>query len=56
MSLLHPHEEHMKNDAWMSLPELTNSEGKECRDSCKAQAWSISTIIEALFELNQYDN
>ena len=33
------------------FPELTNKDGKLCPGSCNTQAWSISTIIEAVDEL-----
>ena len=43
-----PYEKYIKNDAWSGLPELTNKDGKFCPGSCNTQAWSISTIIEAV--------
>ena len=36
MNLLLPHQKHMVENEWESLPELTNSHGKECKDSCTA--------------------
>ena len=35
------------------MPELTNKDGKLCPGSCNTQAWSISTIIEAVDELEK---
>lgn len=35
---------------WLGLPELTNLNGKLCKDSCPIQAWSIATAIETLHE------
>eukprot|EP00917_Polyrhabdina_sp_WS-2016_P010692 GHVP01023520.1.p1 GENE.GHVP01023520.1~~GHVP01023520.1.p1 ORF type:complete len:1118 (-),score=168.66 GHVP01023520.1:6001-9354(-) len=46
MKHLFPHRRHLQNDLWMSLPELTNENGAFCPDSCRAQAWSVGTILE----------
>ena len=48
-----PYEKYILNDPWSGLPELTNKDGKLCPGSCNTQAWSISTIIEAVDELEK---
>jgi len=51
MRFLVPHQKHIMTDVWEGLPELTNSHGKVCNDSCTTQAWSIATILDALRDL-----
>lgn len=51
--LLANHYKHLEGDAWFGLPELTNSNGQFCKDSCPIQAWSISTILEAVYDLSR---
>ncbi|PWN29441.1 hypothetical protein BDZ90DRAFT_249104 [Jaminaea rosea] len=50
-SLLVEHTKHIASSPWAGLPELTNSNGQYCRDSCATQAWSASTILDALYEI-----
>ncbi|CAO1619295.1 unnamed protein product [Jaminaea pallidilutea] len=50
-SMLLEHTRHIKSSPWAGLPELTNSNGSYCRDSCATQAWSASTILDALYEV-----
>ena len=52
-TLLAPHRKLVAQGPWHSLPELTNSNGRLCPSSCVAQAWSVGTILEALFLLNK---
>jgi glycogen debranching enzyme len=35
--LLANHREHIRDDPWAGLPELTNAEGAPCFDSCDTQ-------------------
>ncbi|KAG7093876.1 hypothetical protein E1B28_007515 [Marasmius oreades] len=39
---------HIKEDPWAGLPELTNADGAYCGDSCRTQAWSNSTLLDFL--------
>ena len=48
-----PFQTYIKNDKWSGLPELTNKNGSLCPGSCNTQAWSVSTIIEAVDELEK---
>ncbi|EIW79274.1 glycoside hydrolase family 13 protein [Coniophora puteana RWD-64-598 SS2] len=40
--------EHIINDPWAGIPELTNKDGAYCADSCNTQAWSSSTLLDFL--------
>lgn len=44
---------HIRTDPWAGLPELTNKDGAVCHDSCATQAWSASTILDVLEEINE---
>jgi len=50
-SMLLEHRRHIKSSPWAGLPELTNTDGKDCPDSCKTQAWSASTLLDLLQEM-----
>ncbi len=53
-SILSSHAEYLKFDCWRGLPELMNKDNKICPGSCKTQAWSVATILEALYHLDNY--
>ncbi|CAG9321923.1 unnamed protein product [Blepharisma stoltei] len=50
MKCLADHRKYLENSPWMSMPELTNKMGRPNKFACPAQAWSVSSLIEALFE------
>ncbi|KAI0033651.1 glycoside hydrolase family 13 protein [Vararia minispora EC-137] len=43
---------HVRNDPWAGIPELTNENGTHCHDSCTTQAWSSSTLLDALEDVH----
>lgn len=49
MKLLEEHQAYIKTSHWMSLPEVN---GKENSFHCSAQASSVATIIDALYDLS----
>ncbi len=52
--IISSHAEYLKFDSWRGLPELMNKENIQCPGSCKTQAWSVATLLEALFNLDNY--
>ncbi|XP_028161356.1 glycogen debranching enzyme isoform X1 [Ostrinia furnacalis] len=48
---LAPHLAELRASPWRGLPELTNAGGAYCADSCRTQAWSSATVLEALHDL-----
>ena len=35
---------------YSGLPELTNSNGSFCKDSCETQAWSSATMLDFIHD------
>jgi glycogen debranching enzyme len=50
--LAHIKKEHFNSWA-SSLPELTGRDGEPCGDGCQSQAWSVSSILDILFDYSQ---
>jgi glycogen debranching enzyme len=46
------HKKHISESVWRGLTELTNKDGSVCAYSCPTQAWSSSTILDALHDLS----
>ena len=47
------HQLHLEQSEWCGLPELTNSNGSYCRDSCPIQAWSHGAMLDLLYDLSK---
>ncbi|XP_043941550.1 glycogen debranching enzyme isoform X2 [Protopterus annectens] len=50
-NVLSRHYLHLERSPWKGLPELTNENGQYCSFSCETQAWSISSVLEVLYDL-----
>ncbi|KAJ2808305.1 bifunctional 4-alpha-glucanotransferase/amylo-alpha-1,6-glucosidase [Coemansia guatemalensis] len=47
---------HISTSSYAGLPELTNSNGSHCRDSCETQAWSSGCLLMGLHEMMRLEN
>ena len=52
--VLSTHAQALRDSPWKGLPELTNKDGVECADSCPVQAWSMATLLDVLYDLQQF--
>ena len=50
-ALLRTHQKWIRSSRWQGMPELVNPGGEECVHSCPTQAWSSSTLLDALYDL-----
>ncbi len=53
MRMLDGHRKHIAASPWMSLPEMTDAHGQENPHGCPAQAWSVATIIDAMYDFTE---
>ena len=47
-----PHKAQLETSPWAGLAELTNLEGAICVDACQSQAWSSSTLLDLLYDID----
>ena len=47
------HHLHLEASSWCGLPELTDSNGSFCRDSCPIQAWSHGTLLDVFYDISK---
>lgn len=52
LKILSKHYCAIESNPWFGLPELTNSNGDHCPDSCHTQAWTIGTLLDCLYDSN----
>ncbi|PRP75329.1 putative glycogen debranching enzyme Gdb1 [Planoprotostelium fungivorum] len=45
------HKKHITESPWRGIHELTNKNGSECHYSCPTQAWSLSCLLDTLYDL-----
>lgn len=51
LRVLSPHRQMLQQSLFAGLPELTNRDGVYCPHSCENQAWSMATILDLLYDL-----
>jgi glycogen debranching enzyme len=47
-----PHKAQLETSPWAGLAELTNLNGAICMDACQSQAWSSSTLLDLLYDID----
>ncbi|KAK3819132.1 MAG: glycoside hydrolase family 13 protein [Linnemannia elongata] len=47
-----PHKAQVETSPWAGLAELTNLNGAICVDACQSQAWSSSTLLDLLHDID----
>nr|XP_023029124.1 glycogen debranching enzyme [Leptinotarsa decemlineata] len=54
--ILSKHFVELQTSPWRGLPELTNTSGSYCSDSSRTQAWSMSCVLEVLYDLQKIES
>ncbi|CAF1026829.1 unnamed protein product [Didymodactylos carnosus] len=49
--ILTNHQQFINANDWKGLTELTSENGEFCKNSCPVQAWSMSTLLETMYDL-----
>eukprot|EP01119_Soliformovum_irregulare_P019965 TRINITY_DN6410_c1_g1_i6.p1 TRINITY_DN6410_c1_g1~~TRINITY_DN6410_c1_g1_i6.p1 ORF type:complete len:671 (-),score=239.69 TRINITY_DN6410_c1_g1_i6:48-2060(-) len=52
-AILMRHRKHITESPWWGIAELTNQNGAECYYSCPTQAWSMSCILDCLYDMSR---
>ncbi|KAK3815512.1 MAG: glycogen debranching enzyme [Benniella sp.] len=47
-----PHKAQLETSPWAGLAELTNLDGAICVDACQSQAWSSSTLLDLMHDID----
>ena len=45
------HKKEVRGNKWRGLAELTNKNGEFCKDSCVNQAWSMSCVLDTMYDI-----
>ena len=53
MAVLSGHFVEVQRSHWRGIPELTNAKGAFCPGSNPIQAWSMSCLLEVLYDLEK---
>ena len=52
-ALIQNHIKQITSDEWLGLPEMTNVDNGYNHFSCRTQAWSISSLIMAIDDIDK---
>ena len=54
MAVLSEHFMEVQQSHWRGIPELTNAKGSFCAGSNPIQAWSMSCLLEVLYDMDKF--